>query len=168
MGEFVCGACCEAQSYAWNITDGLKLPVANTLLSAYWLLVWLFFVFFSPKLLIQVPQGMALLLIRMLVLYSSSIRQGYSLVQSPVEAIRKSRQAEHEKMYIPSFYFTYIVVNSVYMVLEVILTFPEESPFLSWTFKLLCGTREAVDIALVVFVSLPRLTKVTRWFPLVR
>ncbi len=47
-----------------------------------------------------------------------------------------------------------------------ILTFPNESPFLTWTYQLLCGTREAVDVALVVFLTMPRITKWTRWLPL--
>ena len=99
--SFACGPCCVAQSFAWNITEDLKLPAFNTVLSCYWIV------------------GMLFLLVRILHLNASSIRNGYSLVISPVEAIRKSRQTKHEKLFIPSFYFVYIVINSVYMLLEV-------------------------------------------------
>jgi hypothetical protein len=144
--NFSCGPCCAAQTASWALSDSFKLPIANTLLSALWLVM------------------LAVLLVRMAVVYARGISQGYSLVQAPVEAIRKQRQEQHKRLYIPSFYFGYAIFNGVFMVVEVLM--PNESPALHWSFRFLCGTREAFDVCLVIFVCLPRLTRVTKWLPL--
>jgi hypothetical protein len=86
-------------------------------------------------------------------------------VQSPVAAIRASDK--EKKMYIPSFYFSYVVFNALFMVVEVVGSLPDESPALDWLWKFLCGGREAVDVALIIFVCVPRLTRVTKWIPFV-
>ncbi len=146
--NFSCGPCCAAQTASWALSESFSLPIANTLLSAVWLVM------------------LAALLVRMAVVYARGISQGYSLVQAPVEAIRKQRQGEHEKLYVPSFYWVYTVFNGLFMVVEVLLSMPNESPALGWSYRCLCGAREAFDVCLVIFICLPRLTRVTKWLPL--
>ena len=52
------------------------------------------------------------------------------------------------------------------MFIEIIATFPDESPALSWIWYFLSGSREAFDAAVIVFLCLPRITKFSKWIPL--
>lgn len=143
----VCSACCIAFSYQADF-GSVHVPLVNFVLSSIWLIASL------------------VLLARITVLNRKGLSLGYSLVASPVEAIRVVRRGSTGRVFIPTFYFSYTVVNCFFMLIEIFVALPDDSPLLSWIWRFLCGAREAFDMALVVFLCLPRVTRFTRWLPL--
>ena len=143
---FVCGSCCYVATYLAPIGNTFSLPVWPTVLSGIQIL------------------SLGFLLLRMSHIYTRGVTEGFKYVQSPVEALRLENKARSH--YIPPFYFSYIIFNSIFMLLEIVGALPDETPELDWLFQFLSPACEAFDMALVIYVCLPRITRVTRWIPL--
>ena len=135
-----CEWCCLATTYTASLAPGLSLPVFTSatgtlsLISVCWLL-W-----------------------RLSTLYRSSIERGYAFSSRPILAIRASRAVEKETVWILPWYFSYVIANTVYMVMGLFVSFLEPSLLTLWIGRFLCGLCDFFDLWLFVFLCLPRIT----------